>query len=415
MLQPFLSQNINSSTPASTERKVYTVTEINMGSRLLLEKAFPSLWITGEVSNLLIHRSGHVYFVLKDARAQISCTFFGGASRARNMRLSNGIEIEACGRLSIYENRGQFQLNVNTLRTKGLGVLLQKFEELKNKLFLEGLFEQNRKKQIPQIPRCVGVITSPTGAAIRDFLQIIDRRFSNIHIRIYPSSVQGDRAAREVSEGIRYLNQNNSCDVIVVTRGGGSIEDLWSFNEEIVARAVADSAIPVISAVGHEIDTTICDLAADLRVPTPSAAAELVIGSKTEYLSNIENLRRQLLNLVQLIYNNYRSRYEVAAKSYVFREPANLIKIYAQQIDENCNRMKNSLLNTFNEKSNKFLRFQDTMMALSPKRVLKRGYSVLISEKTGKAIMDSEELQKEDILRAILANGQIKLKVEEIE
>ena len=244
----------NSHEPNESSHKVWRVSELNRVVRELLEQTFYPFWVRGEVSNLTIHRSGHVYFSLKDERSQVSVVFFRGAATARQMQLRNGLAVDVWGRLTVYEPRGQYQLVVDRLRSRGVGVLQQRFEQLKQKLRDEGLFDPERKRPIPPFPRCIGVVTSPDGAAIRDFLHVLGRRFGDLHVRIVPAAVQGERAAAQISTAVELLNQTQACDVIVLTRGGGSLEDLWPFNEEQVARAVAQSTIPVISAVGHEID-----------------------------------------------------------------------------------------------------------------------------------------------------------------
>ena len=260
--------------------QIWEVSDVNRAVREIVEGSLLPFWLRGEVGSLVLHRSGHAYFTLKDTNSQLRAVFFGGAAQCAKLGVANGSMIEAFGNLTVYEVRGEYQFSARRLRLAGLGDLQRRFEEVRRRLAAEGLFDQERKRPIPVLPKRIGVVTSPTGAAIRDFLQIINRRFPNVNIRIYPCMVQGQGAAEQVARGVEFFNRTGGADVIVVTRGGGSMEDLWPFNEERLARAVAASAIPVISAVGHEIDFTICDFAADLRVPTPSAAAELVIGKR---------------------------------------------------------------------------------------------------------------------------------------
>ncbi|MEG1979244.1 MAG: exodeoxyribonuclease VII large subunit, partial [Victivallaceae bacterium] len=272
---------------------VWSVSEINAAVRELVESALVPCWITGEVGTLNIYRSGHVYLTLKDATSQLKCVWFGGERQARYIDLKVGDKIELFGRLTVYEVRGEYQFTIKTLRSCGIGELQRKFDELKQRLAAEGLFDQERKRQIPQMPRIIGVVTSPDGAAIRDFLQILNRRFPNVNVLIYPAQVQGPNAAATIAKGVEFFNRRGA-DVIVLTRGGGSMEDLWPFNEELVARSVAASRIPTISAVGHEIDYTICDFVCDMRVPTPSAAAELVIGARADFEERLKRLKRDL-------------------------------------------------------------------------------------------------------------------------
>ena len=256
--------------------QIWSVSDVNRAVREIVEGSLLPFWLRGEVGSLVIHRSGHVYFTIKDTRSQMRGVFFGGAAACTKLGVANGTLIEAFGNLTVYEVRGEYQFSARQLRLAGIGDLQLRFEAVKNKLAAEGLFDPGRKRPIPVLPRRIGVVTSPSGAAIRDFLQIINRRFPNVNVRIYPCAVQGAGAAEQVARGVDFFSRTRGADVVVVTRGGGSMEDLWPFNEEVVARAVAACSVPVISAVGHEIDFTICDFAADLRVPTPSAAAELV-------------------------------------------------------------------------------------------------------------------------------------------
>ncbi len=395
------------------ETKIWTVFELNRVVREVLEQTFYPFWVKGEISNLTIHRSGHVYFTLKDERAQVSAVFFRGAAAARQDGLESGMQVEVYGRLSLYEPRGVYQLIAEKVRPGGKGDLQRRFEELKNKLRAEGLFDEERKRAVPALPRCIGVVTSPGGAAIRDFLQILNRRFAGVRVRIYPAAVQGDHAAREIAAGIRFFNRIRGCDVIVVTRGGGSLEDLWPFNEEIVARAVVASEIPVISAVGHEVDFTICDFAADLRVPTPSAAAELVIGRKAELRDRIETAGKHLRSALTLRLSELRRRVERAAGSYVFREPRNVIQRHQQRVDELVQRAELLLNRQWQTAQARVQRLCAQLEALSPRRVLERGYSILLSAGPGRVITDAGAVAAGDRLRGILAKGELGLVVTE--
>ncbi len=399
----------------SQDSKIWTVSEVNRLVRDVLEQTFYPFWVQGEVSNLTIHRSGHVYFTMKDPGTQLAAVFFRGADAVRRLKLSEGMKVEIHGRLSVYEPRGSYQIIVDQMRTLGKGDLQQRFEELKEKLRAEGLFDEDRKRPVPALPRCIGVVTSPEGAAIRDFLQILARRFANVNVRIYPAAVQGETAARQIAAGIEFFNHRSPVDVIVVTRGGGSLEDLWPFNEEQVARAVAASSIPIISAVGHEVDFTICDFAADLRVPTPSAAAELVIGKKVELCSRIDNCRDRLRATMRLRWSELRRRVERAAGSYVFREPRNLIRSYQQRIDELSTRLNHCLVQRVQLRKSKLDRLAAQLQALSPRRVLERGYSILMTTGETKTIVtDADARRPGDRLRAILAKGALELVVETV-
>src|SRR5437016_1732841 len=287
--------------------KVFTVAELTRAIRGTLETKFGAVWVQGEISNYKLHPSGHQYFTLKDQRAQIACVIFRNAMAPLRQPLVDGTEVQVYGQVSVFEARGQYQLSVQILQTRGLGLLQAKFEALKRKLEAEGLFEAARKRSLPKSPRRIGIITSPSGAAIRDMLNVLRRRAPWLQVLINPVRVQGMGAAQEIAVAIRELSVPNDAfaplDLIVVARGGGSIEDLWEFNEEIVARAIFHSAVPVVSAVGHEIDFTISDFVADLRAPTPSVAAELIVPDIVDLQRQIEGytrlLARQLLNRVR--------------------------------------------------------------------------------------------------------------------
>src|SRR5580693_1791631 len=265
------------------QRRVWKVSELTAEIGGLLEGAFPDVWIEGEVSNFKAAQSGHLYFTLKDARAQIRCVCFRDQLRGVKFRPEDGLHIRVRGALGVYDARGEYQIYVSHIEPVGLGALQLAFEQLKKKLQAEGLFEQARKKPLPVLPRCIGVVTSPTGAAIRDILRVLKRRFSNAYVIVYPVKVQGAVAAAEIVLGLQYFNRVQSVDVLILARGGGSLEDLWAFNEEPLARAIFASEIPVITGVGHESDFTIADFVADLRAPTPSAAAEIVVKSREEF------------------------------------------------------------------------------------------------------------------------------------
>jgi exodeoxyribonuclease VII large subunit len=281
-------------------RRILTVSELNALARGMLEEAFQTVWVEGEISNLRRYPSGHTYFTLKDEAAQVGAVLFRGNAAALRFRPEDGLKVLARGRVSLYEARGAFQIVVEALEPAGLGALQLALEQLKARLQAEGLFDASRKRPLPPLPRRIGVVTSSSGAAIRDILRVLRRRFANLEVAIAPARVQGEGAAAEIAEAIGLLNRLPGVEVLIVARGGGSIEDLWAFNEEAVARAIAASAVPVISAVGHETDVTIADLVADLRAPTPSAAAEMVVRSKEELAERIAALRARLLSAARL-------------------------------------------------------------------------------------------------------------------
>ncbi|HJT71670.1 MAG TPA: exodeoxyribonuclease VII large subunit, partial [Terriglobales bacterium] len=279
---------------SAPERKIWAVRNLLAAVRTRVEREYSDIWVEGEISNFRAHDSGHLYFTLKDENAQIRAVMFRSQARLLRFRPEDGMRIILRGRVTIYEGRGELQLSAEYLEPKGAGALQIAFEQLKAKLEAEGLFDQQRKKPIPALPRCIGIVTSPQAAALRDILNILERRHHSASVLIYPAQVQGETAAGEVSNGIRYFNRVKNVDVVVIARGGGSAEDLAAFNHEGLARVVASSNIPVISAVGHETDFTIIDFVADLRAPTPSAAAELVIRSRQEIEDQAESLRQRL-------------------------------------------------------------------------------------------------------------------------
>jgi exodeoxyribonuclease VII large subunit len=275
-------------------RRIFTVTELNAAIGRLLGREFSDIWVAGEISGVKLASSGHYYFTLKERDSQLRCVLFRSAHRYLRFKPQDGLAVVARGHLDIYEARGEYQLQVEFLEPQGHGALQLAFEQLKKKLADEGLFDEARKKPLPKYPRRIGIVTSPQGAAIRDMLQILSRRFPGLHIRLYPAQVQGDGSIEDVCRGIQYFSRTDWAEVMIVGRGGGSIEDLWTFNEEAVARAIAASKVPVVSAVGHATDVTIADFVADLRAPTPSAAAELIVCTRQELLDRIAAIRERL-------------------------------------------------------------------------------------------------------------------------
>ena len=396
------------------EEIIWKIHEVNSAVKQVIEGGLAPFWLEGEIGTLTVHRSGHVYFVLKDKKSQIRAVFWRGADIVRKMRLVTGSKIEAFGQITVYEVRGEYQFNIKSIRTIGLGDLQRQFEELKLKLSAEGLFDESRKKPIPLLPRSIGVITSSSGAAIRDFLNIINRRFPNIHIRIYPALVQGKGAELKVAKGLHFFNSFSPVDVIVITRGGGSMEDLWPFNSETLARTISESRIPVISAVGHEIDFTICDFVADLRVPTPSSAAELVIGRQEELQQNIKDLRRRLRNSLELYTERLRRRYEKSANSYVFKDPARIINERQQYVDDLYTKIYHSLELKFERKKNRLSSLLGKLDTMSPDSVLKRGYSI-ITLKDSKKVVTSSDIPEGTEVNAILREGTLDLVVTKFE
>jgi exodeoxyribonuclease VII large subunit len=321
------------------KRQVYSVAEVNRKARMVLEHAMGELWVEGELSRVTIHSSGHWYFTLKDAGAAVSCAMFARDNASVGFRPKDGIKVQMLVRPSLYEASGRYQLIASEMEEAGKGNLQEQFEQLKAKLAAEGLFSNDRKKALPVLPKKIGVVTSPTGAAIRDIINVLTRRFPNLEILLIPARVQGAGAEQGIAKAINYLNTRGDIDVMIVGRGGGSIEDLWNFNEEIVARAIFESEIPVISAVGHEIDFTIADFVADVRAPTPSAAAELAVREKGDLEDALSLADRRLKQSLKTMNQDFRLRLNRAAHSYVFREPATLVKQYRQNIQSLETRM----------------------------------------------------------------------------
>jgi len=326
-----------------SERKIYSVGEVNRKARMVLESGIGEVWVEGELSRVTIHSSGHWYFALKDESAAVSCAMFRNDNARVGFRPKDGIKVHMYARPSIFESSGRYQLIASEMEEAGKGNLQEQFEKLKARLAAEGLFDADRKKPLPLLPRKIGIVTSPTGAAIRDIIKVLTRRFPNIHILLIPVKVQGAGAEEGIVKAIDYLNTRDDIDVMIVGRGGGSIEDLWNFNEEVVARAIARSTIPIISAVGHEIDYTISDFAADVRAPTPSAAAELAVREKGEWEESIARYDRRLKQSLKAVAQVFRLRLNRQAHSYVFREPGNLVRQYRQEIRAAESRMADLL------------------------------------------------------------------------
>jgi exodeoxyribonuclease VII large subunit len=325
------------------ERRVYSVTELTGRIRDLFTRNFTDILVEGEISNCHEAQSGHIYFVLKDKTSQLRAVCFKTQVRAMKFRPENGLHVTVRGSISVYEARGDYQIYVESIEPVGLGALQLAFDQLKKRLEAEGLFSPERKKPLPMLPRCIGLITSPTGAAVRDVVRILRRRFHNVHLTLFPVRVQGDGAALEIVRALQFFNRQQSVDVLILARGGGSLEDLWAFNEEAVARAIAQSTIPVISGVGHETDFTIADFVADVRASTPSAAAELVVNTRREFDKHVADLRQTLLDQMRYrILVLSRRVHELGARRG-FRRPLDLLHQQRQRADELISRIAHAL------------------------------------------------------------------------
>jgi len=390
-----------------TSTKVFTVAELTRAIRGTLETKFRAVWVQGEISNYKLHPSGHQYFTLKDARAQIACVIFRNTMPPLRQPLADGAQVQVYGQVSVFEVRGQYQLSVQILQPRGLGLLQAKFEALKRKLEAEGLFAVERKRPLPKFPRRIGIVTSPSGAAIRDILNVLKRRAPWLQILINPVRVQGSGAAAEIAVAIRELATPNKhwqpLDLIVVARGGGSMEDLWEFNEEIVARTIVDVSVPIVSAVGHEIDFTICDFTADLRAPTPSAAAELIVPDIVDLRRQIDacarGLGRELLNRVRdaqqrldharetlhrcLAHkmDNYKRGLIHIARALQARSPTRELLIRRNRFVDLHRRFIASPLRAVQNAKQRFARIEGILRVLGPDATLRRGYSITTDDR----------------------------------
>jgi exodeoxyribonuclease VII large subunit len=406
---------------------VFTVTELTKQIRRLIEGNFGSVTVEGELSNVRMPPSGHCYFTIKDEAAQIRGVIWRSDMRGLLFVPRDGMRVRAHGALTVYDRDGSYQIAVRRMEEGGKGSLQAAFEALKKKLAAEGLFDVDRKRKLPLLPQHIGVVTSPTGAAIRDILNVLGRRFPNLHVVIAPARVQGAGAAEEIAGAIGLLNRLRQVEVIIVGRGGGSLEDLWCFNEEIVARAIAHSDIPVISAVGHETDFTICDFVADLRAATPSAAAEIVVGRKDEFLKTLQNRSRLMSRLLKHSLIDVKSRFRAAARSYVFREPGNAARVYRQRLerlhtqtrhalerqfregqqetDDLAMRMTHALKLVFASRVQQVHGLERQLNAFNPLAVLKRGYSITLNAE-GRAIRQAHEVKRGDRILTKVGEGE---------
>ncbi len=413
-------------------RKIYLVGDLTRLIKGQLERTFGEVWVQGEVSNVRRPASGHIYFTIKDESAQISAVMFRGNQGRLKAPLADGTLVVAFGLISVYERSGAYQIVVRELEEAGKGSLHAAFEALKKKLEAEGLFARERKKPLPLLPRHIGIVTSSTGAAIRDILKVLSGRFPNLHVVLAPVKVQGEGAAAEIAAAIGLLNRVGGIDVMIVGRGGGSLEDLWAFNEEIVARAIAASGVPVISAVGHETDFTISDFVADHRAPTPSAAAERVVASKEVLEGQVDDMRRRLARALKESALSARHRLAVAAGSRVFTEPRDMVRQYAQRVGETWLKMRHSARDILRETQqrvddasqrggNVLARRvetcrQDTkrlvvqLRALNPSAVLTRGYSITRDD-SGRILRGVSGLRAGQLVRTRLAEGEFESEV----
>ncbi len=388
-----------------SEEKIYTVTAITRLIKYTLEESFPSIWVEGEISNYIHHSSGHRYLTLKDDNATLKLTIWRSAGQYLKFEPENGMKVRAYGDISVYEKGGNYQLNVRKLTPVGVGELEVAFRQLYEKLSKEGLFDESLKKPLPEYPTKIGIVTSPTGAAIRDIIQIASRRNDAVQLVLYPAQVQGDGAELSIIEGIKYFNSRDDIDVIIIGRGGGSLEDLWAFNEEALIYAIAESEKPIVSAVGHEIDTTLSDLAADVRAATPSAAAEIVIWDKRQFLRNVKELLDQIEYYVDNSVAGNRDKLRQIIGRPVFRRPEQAVYEKSQQLDNLRRLFENAGKNVFEKKLNLLSLYRLRLESLSPMAILGRGYAVIRDVSTQMSIKSVKGLKKGDLIEAVLSDG----------
>ncbi|HUV38053.1 MAG TPA: exodeoxyribonuclease VII large subunit [Planctomycetota bacterium] len=398
---------------AGDGRRVFTVSEITRAVKATLESTFGRVWVTGEVSNLRKPQSGHVYLTLKDATSQLSAVMFRGVASRVKFDLADGMQVLVGGEITVYEARGNYQVIVTAIEPRGVGALELAFKQLVEKLRAEGLFDEAHKKPIPRFPRHIAVVTSPTGAAIRDILQVTHRRFPGMHVTIYPVRVQGEGSAAEVAEGIRELNRMGGFDVIITGRGGGSLEDLWAFNEEVVARAIFASRIPVVSAVGHEIDVTISDLVADLRAPTPTAAAELVVPRRADLETELLDIARRLRHALQGRVETSRARLGTLAVRVGPRQLRGHVRQLIQRTDDLGTRLGVSLRALVRTLAERLRGDAGRLESLSPLKVLERGYAITRT-KSG-VLRDARDVTVGDVIDTILFRGRLTSRVQSVE
>lgn len=381
---------------------VLTVSELNRLARSVLEQTFPLFWVSGEVSNFTRAASGHWYFSLKDSGAQVRCVMFKGRNSYVDFTPREGDKIEARCTVTLYEARGDFQLTVEFVQRAGLGALFEAFERLKQKLGNEGLFDAEFKRAIPAHPKQIGIVTSADAAALRDVLTTLKRRMPNIPVVIYPTPVQGKGAAQQIVHAIETANERAECDVLIICRGGGSIEDLWQFNEEIVARAVAGSAIPTISGVGHETDFTICDFVADIRAATPTAAAELATPSRDAMLHALNQLKLQLAKNMQFALNQRAQGLDYLGRRLI--SPLQQITQQKAQLNQITSRLNHGINRLLQSRQHDLLRLSQNLTHLNPQAVLTRGYAFVQSQ-SGEIVSSSQQLHNGDEVRLTFGTG----------
>lgn len=388
------------------ESMAVSVSQLNsyIKDKIADDEYLNNVLVKGEISNFKNHYTGHMYFTLKDENSLIKCIMFKSYTQRLDFMPKDGMKVFVLGGVSVFERDGVYQIYAKAMQEDGVGVLYKKYEELKQRLELEGYFDESHKQKIPLMPKTIGVLTSQTGSVIRDIINVSTRRNPNVNIRLFPVPVQGEGAAEKIADGIRFMNDNNLADVLILARGGGSLEDLWPFNEEIVAHAIYNSKIPIISAVGHETDFSISDFVADLRAPTPSAAAELAVPDVYEIKQKINTYQNRLrLSLIKKV-EIMKLRYEKCMSSRVFKEPLRNINDNYLKIDSYVKRLENTIKVQQKEEKTKYIELVSKLDALSPLKTLTRGYS--IAEQNNKIIKSAKELNTGDKIDIRFVDGK---------
>ncbi|MEC9376431.1 MAG: exodeoxyribonuclease VII large subunit, partial [Pseudomonadota bacterium] len=454
--KPKISGQILNPKTLQADHTVYSVARLNREARQLLERGFLNLWVSGEVSNLSRPASGHIYFSLKDENAQVSCAMFSRQNRKINFQVENGIQVLVHARVSVYEPQGRYQLIIEHMEQAGEGLLRQRFEELKQKLSNEGLFSESKKKPLPSLPNTIGIITSPSGAAIRDILNILKRRYPLARIIIYPTRVQGKNAEKEIINALNLATQANVCEVLILARGGGSLEDLWTFNEESVARSIYECPIPLIAGIGHEIDVTIADLVADQRAPTPSGAAEIIAPDANELKQKLESYERRCLLKLKQLWSGVSENFSQIISRFERSKPSSVLQQLEQKVDISTKQLIRAIsvelekkqynISTYNQRlkytspsalvannfvllnnlqkrisligqkkidqKNQFLTLlENKLNAVSPLATLERGYAIINTADKKKVIQNSKKIEIGQEILIRLAKGELRAKV----
>ena len=388
------------------ENMAISVSQLNnyIKDKIANDENLSNILVKGEISNFKNHYTGHLYFTLKDEKSLIKCIMFKTNAQRLEFMPKDGMKVFVVGGVSVFERDGIYQIYVKAIQEDGIGILYKKYEELKNRLEQEGYFDDTHKQKIPQMPKTIGVLTSQTGSVIRDIINVSTRRNPNVHIRLFPVPVQGEGAAEKIAQGIRYMNENKLADVLILARGGGSLEDLWPFNEEIVAHSIYNSEIPIISAVGHETDYSISDFVADLRAPTPSAAAELAVPDIYEIKQKINTYQNRLrLTLIKKV-EIMKLRYEKCLSSRVFKEPLREVNDNYQKIDNYIKTLENIIISKQKEEKTKYIELISKLDTLSPLKTLTRGYSII--EQNLKSVKSIKDLKTGDKINIRLVDGK---------